>query len=281
MLSATSTRPYRSTDVAASPISRDRLRAVWQRVASLNYAAAYGVLVRIWQRMVRRPLLASALAVATLLSVGAILLAAGTFDVQRVTVDGASRATSVRIQALARGVLGDSMLTVNTSALRKRVAEIPQVATVQVTRSWPNKLRVEVVERHAAFVVHRGDGWLLVDQSATPYLTVPRPPAHVLPLTVPEASDASGTSAAAQSTAKAPLRAAVAVVDALPPDVRRSVVAVDAPSANGIRLRMRGGATVVWGGPEDSVRKARALAVLLRRDAHVYDVSTLGLVTTS
>jgi hypothetical protein len=69
------------------------------------------------------------------------------------------------------------------------------------------------------------------------------------------------------------------------------VIGVIAPSSAGIRLQLHGGATVVWGGPEDSTRKARALAVLLHQPSHgsphggshprVYDVSTPGFVTTS
>jgi cell division protein FtsQ len=109
---------------------------------------------------------------------------------------------------------------------------------------------------------------------------VPQLPAHVLPLTIDAPSAGDPT-----------VRAAVAVVAALPAAVRKDVVAMTAPSIAGIRLQLRDGSTVIWGGPEDSARKARALAVLLQQSkakagahkarAHVYDVSTPGFVTLS
>jgi cell division protein FtsQ len=188
----------------------------------------------------------------------------------------------VRIDTVARSVVGDAMLTVNTSLLRRRVAALPEVAAVHVSREWPSTLRVTISERRAVFGVQQRGEWLLVDSVATPYLTVARLPAHVLPLTVDEPTAGDLT-----------LRAAVDVVAALPAAVRKNVVAVSAPSIAGIRLRLHDGSTVIWGGPQDSSRKARALAVLLRQPAagnglvrghghaHVYDVSTPGFVTLS
>jgi cell division protein FtsQ len=92
----------------------------------------------------------------------------------------------------------------------------------------------------------------------------------VLPLTVttPAASDPATT-------------AALAVLQSLPRTVRQRVTAVLAPTPAGVQLRLTKKVTVVWGGPEDSPRKAKALAALLHRKAHVYDVSTPGFVTTS
>ncbi|MFL6238409.1 MAG: cell division protein FtsQ/DivIB [Actinomycetes bacterium] len=212
----------------------------------------------------------TAVAVALLVTTGGILLATGGFNVQRVTVVGASRSTTDRVSTLAKSDRGHLLLTVNTSTLRHRIAALSQVADVQVTRVWPHTLRIEVTERRPIVAVHDGAQWLLVDKNADAYLSVARPPASVLPLSVP------GSSSDGQR-----LRAAVAVVGALPRAVRKDVIAVSAPSPAGIRLQLRGGSTVIWGGPDDSVRKAKALAVLVRRHAHVYDVSSPGIVTTS
>jgi cell division protein FtsQ len=209
-------------------------------------------------------------------SSGAIVFVSGVFDVRRVDVVGAGRSTMARVSVLAHSAVGDSMLTVNTSSLRRRVAALPQVAGVRVAREWPNTIRLTVTERLAVVGVHQPDGWLLVDRTATPYLTVAQLPARVLPLSIVAPSNGDPT-----------LRAAVNVVTVLPAAVRKNVVAVTAPSIAGIRLDLRGGGTVIWGGPEDSPRKARALAVLLRattsshQHVHVYDVSTPGVVTTS
>jgi cell division protein FtsQ len=199
-----------------------------------------------------------------------IALGSGVLDVRHVDVVGASKPTTAQIDIAARSTMGASMLTVDTSALRRRVSTLPTVTSVRIARVWPNTLRVSVTERRPVLAVQQPNGWLLIDSLGLPYLTVGRLPARVLPLTVdvPKAGDPA-------------LRAAVSVVAALPSSVHKRVTAVLAPSPAGIRLRLSGDITVVWGGPEDSVRKARALAVLLHRHAKVYDVSTPGVVTTS
>lgn len=162
------------------------------------------------------------------------------------------------------------MLTVDVAALQRSIARIPAVAVVVVRRDWPNALHVEVTERRPVVGVQRAAGWLLLDRSGVPYTTVTTRPTGVLPLTVttPAASDPATT-------------AALAVLQSLPRTVRQRVTAVLAPTPAGVQLRLTKKVTVVWGGPEDSPRKAKALAALLHRKAHVYDVSTPGFVTTS
>jgi len=244
--------------------------ATADRIGATNFRPLLEATSRILRRISARPLLALSLVAVVLLSTGAIVVASGALDVRHVNVVGASRATTARINTLAKSVVGDPMLTVKTSSLRGRVAALPQVADVHVARVWPNTVRVQIVERRPTFGVQQSQGWLLIDQSGAGYLTVRRLPAHVLPLSIGNVT-----------TDAALVRAAIAVVSALPPTVRKIVTGLDAPSAAGIRLRMRGGSYVVWGGAEDSVRKARALAVLLKHRARVYDVSTPGFITTS
>jgi cell division protein FtsQ len=242
---------------------------------------------RAWQRVMARKTLAAVITVLVLATAGGVVLASGAIDVRRVEVVGASRATAARIDTIAQSAVGAPMLTVNTSKLSDRVAALPQISGVHIDRSWPNTLRVVVSERQPLMAVHAGSGWVLIDRSATPYLTVATLPAHVLTLTLP-------TATASPSSRDPGLHAAVDVAAALPAAVRASVVGIEAPSTAGIRLRLRDGSTVVWGDPEDSARKARALAVLLHATApppgapshkrarpHVYDVSTPGFVTTS
>jgi cell division protein FtsQ len=162
------------------------------------------------------------------------------------------------------------MVTLDTNALRARLAAIPSVASVTVTRSWPTTLRVRVHERTAVVASRRADGWLLIDREGVPFTTVASLPTGVLPLSV-----------AAPSSTDASTQAALAVLSSLPSAVRHRVTALLAPTPAGVQLRLTQRVTVVWGGPEDSPRKAHALAALLHQHATVYDVSTPGFVTTS
>jgi cell division protein FtsQ len=70
------------------------------------------------------------------------------------------------------------------------------------------------------------------------------------------------------------LRAASAVLSALPPDLRGQVQQVGATSPDDVRMTLRGGGEVVWGSAADSELKARVLQALRSQPADVYDVSS-------
>ena len=77
------------------------------------------------------------------------------------------------------------------------------------------------------------------------------------------------------------LRAALDVIDVLPPAVAADVRQVRAASPDDVRLQLSKDRTVVWGSAERSARKAAVLAVLLTRRASVYDVSAPDAPTTT
>ncbi|MFD0527993.1 hypothetical protein ACFQ1I_13980 [Kitasatospora arboriphila] len=69
------------------------------------------------------------------------------------------------------------------------------------------------------------------------------------------------------------MRAAITVAAGLPAELASKAGAVQVHSYDDIRLQLAGGATVRWGSPERTERKARVLAALLGRKAANYDVS--------
>jgi len=70
------------------------------------------------------------------------------------------------------------------------------------------------------------------------------------------------------------------VVEALPDLLDGRVDHVVVATVDDITLRLRDGRSVVWGSAEESASKGEVLAVLLRREAAVYDVSVPGQPTT-
>ncbi|MDX6286774.1 MAG: cell division protein FtsQ [Frankiales bacterium] len=161
-------------------------------------------------------------------------------------------------------------MTVDTARIKARISAIPTVADVTIKRSWPDALRVTIRERHPVLAAAHAGSWLLIDRDGVAFTAVASRPKGVLPVTV--ASPSAGDPAT---------QAVLAVLKALPKKVRARVTAMSAPTPAGVQLVLTNHITVVWGGPEDSARKAKALAALLRRPARVYDVSTPGFVTTS
>ena len=217
-----------------------------------------------------RPAFVATIAAGLVATMCWVALGSGALDVRHINVVGTTTLSAAEVRRVVQSATGDPMVTLDTGQLVRNVANIPSVADVRVTRSWPNTLRVTVRERRAVVATRRTEGWLLVDGSGVPFTTVSSLPTGVLPLSVlaPSASDPS-------------TRAALAVLASLPKQVRQRVTALRAPTPAGVQLRLTKRVIVVWGGPEDSPRKARALAALLHRPAKVYDVSTPGFVTTS
>ncbi len=197
---------------------------------------------------VRVGLVLAALGVVAWVVWGSPLLAVST-----VRVDGAGSLTAEQVRAAAGVAEGTPLLRVDTDAAAARVARLPQVASVQVTRGWPQTVVVTVEERVPVAVVEQAGTRSLVDAGGVLFDTVTgRPPAGVVPLDVrsPGPDDPA-------------TRAGLAALVELPRDVRTQVASVAARSGNEVTLTLADGTTVLWGTAEDSAEKADVLVALL------------------
>jgi len=157
------------------------------------------------------------------------------FTVRTVEVTGVRELSRQAVLDAARVEVGRPLLRVDTDAVRSRVAALPRVSSAEVTREWPHGVRIGVTERQAAAVLRIGTRYQLVDRGGVPFQAATRPP-RGLPLIV-----------AQRPPAAASLRAAVGVVQALPPGISRRVAAVRAGSPDAVVLDLVGGITVMWG----------------------------------
>ena len=183
--------------------------------------------------------------------------------VDRVEVTGVTGAEAQAVARLVEVPIGTPLARVDTEVVGARVRERVTVAEVSVRRSWPGTLTVEVVPRSAALVVRNPQGRLeVVDSEGVTFGTVRSAPKGVPVVT---ATGAEGTTQEA-------LRSSLALLEALPPELSRSVSGIRVSSANLVTFTL-GPRTVVWGGGEDSARKVAILTALLRTKAKVIDVS--------
>lgn len=222
------------------------------------------------RRWLSGPVLVIALAVVTLIGgLGYVALGTDLLAVRTVTVTGGHDDSTAAVLAAAQVPVGTPMVLLDPPAIGQRVtAALPDVASVDVLRSWPSTVRLVVHERVAFAVVASVGRFVLIDRSGVPFRFVTVPPAGVavVELGHPAAGDPA-------------TRAALEVLRALPPDLRRLLVAVAAPGPAQVTLRLRGGREVLWGGPEDSGAKVAVVRVLLKRPGRHLDVSAPGLVT--
>ncbi|KMS85565.1 cell division protein FtsQ, partial [Streptomyces regensis] len=87
------------------------------------------------------------LSVLTVLGIAYVLLFTSLLGVRSVEVVGAGDVPAGQIRTAAQVPERRAMLRVDTDAIAERVAEIPGIATVDVSRSWPSTIEIAVTER--------------------------------------------------------------------------------------------------------------------------------------
>ncbi len=198
-----------------------------------------------------------------LVAVAGFLSAGPALVVRQVSVSGVGATRAEQVRGAAAAPLGRPLARVDTSAMAERVRALPFVQAVTVRRHWPSTLDVGVQARTPAALVPVASGGLrVVDPAGVAFASA----AAALPgLPVIRVS--------LSEQGRPALRAALAVLAALPAPVRSTVRSVSAGSPDDVRLTV-GDSTVVWGGPADSERKAAIYAVLRATPAKVYDLSS-------
>lgn len=219
------------------------------------------------RRRLRRVLIALAV-LAAVGVVGVLAWVVGWSDVlalRQVSVAGVDGEQRDEVVDVAQAPVGTPLARVDTGAIESRVGNLPETAEVEVHRSWPNTLTIEVTPREAVAAVESGGRWFGVDESGVLFDESGSRPEG---LPVLDASSADEDDA---------VRAAgVRVLTRLPAAVLDLVDQVEAHSEADVRLSMSDGATVELGTPDEIARKAEVLLALIEAQdeaASVYDVS--------
>jgi cell division protein FtsQ len=211
-----------------------------------------------------------ALILAILAGAGWALLGSSLLVVRNEKVTGNHLVSAAKVLAAADIRRGTPLATLNVAAVARRVEQIAQVLSVTVTRSWPDTIVIAVRERTPVLAVASAGRYALVDPSGVTVRWSRRKPAGMALLDAP----------LAQLHGSQGVRAAAAVLRQLPARLRSLVESVTAPSASDVTLRLRGGITVVWGGPAQTRVKAAELTVLMRTKARYFDVSDPATAVT-
>ncbi|OLF05440.1 hypothetical protein BLA60_35910 [Actinophytocola xinjiangensis] len=190
--------------------------------------------------------------------------------VRTVEVAGTRDLDADEVREAAAIELGTPMVRLDTDEVAGRVAELPRVFEVAVSRSWPSGVEITVTERDPVAVRQLPDGVHLVDRTGLDYTTVERRPPGLPLLRVAEVGPDD-----------AETRAAVTVIRAIPRQLRDKVVEVSAQTPGSVMLTLGDKRVVRWGNAEDNDRKAAVLAPLLTRPGKVYDVVTPEFPTVS
>jgi len=189
--------------------------------------------------------------------------------VRGVEVMGTGLLSADDVRLSARVLEEEPLARVDLAAIERRVEALAPVQSAEVTREWPDRVRIAVVERIPIAVVDIGGRIRGMDDVGVIFRDYPRAP-RALPLV--RTTGRTGGEA---------LSEAAQVVSALPPSVARRVEYLAVVTVDQITLVLRDGRQVVWGSAEQSEAKAEVLEALLTQPATVYDVSVPGQPTTS
>ena len=195
---------------------------------------------------------------------GWVVLGSSLLGVQRLAVSGEHRLTQAEVVAAAHVTDGTPLARLDTAAVRRRIAALPAVESVTVSRSWPHTLRISVVERRPVVAVVHGTEFQLVDRSGVILADAAGVPSGVVKL---ESASAEATSAALR------------VLLGLPHGLAGRLGFVRAPTPEQVTLVLKDGRTVLWGGPVDGPTKASAVLALLHLPGTIFDVSAPGVAT--
>jgi cell division protein FtsQ len=218
----------------------------------------------------RRTALFGALVLAILIGAGWALLGSSLLVVRHEQVTGNRLVPAAEVLAAAHIRRGTPLESVNTAAAARRVERIAQVLSATVSRSWPDTIVIAVRERTPELAVPSAGGFGLIDADGVMVRWMRHRPSW-MPLLISPSPLLPGSPG---------LRAAVSVLRQLPRSLRGLIESVSAPAANAVTFRLRGGITVVWGGPALTPAKAAELTVLLRTHARYYDVSDPSTAVT-
>jgi cell division protein FtsQ len=227
---------------------------------------------RQWRRRLRsaRPWLITAAVVVVVGLAAYAVLFSPWLTADHVEVSGEEILDAEQIESAGAVDLGTPLARVDLDEIRARVSALPPVASVEVHRSWPHTVSIDVVERTALVAVRQGDSWWVMDADGVVFRETGEPEAGLPKVTFAAQADLS----ARQEVAS--------VVSALPAALLADVRQVSARSMDSITLAMKDGTQITWGSADETDRKAAVLALLLKKvKAQTYDVSVPERPTTS
>ncbi len=211
-----------------------------------------------------RVVVAAAIVVA-LMAGGFGLLHTGFFSAKRVVVIGTHPHVSSATILAAAGLTGHPpLISVNPGATAHKVESLPWVASVRVSRNWPDHVTIAVTERVAvATMAGPGTSWSEVDHTGrTLQVDGPRP-AGLVDLAVRDGRGAPVAPAPLGSSTAPAALPALRVARTLPAAFSAQVTQVVGNPDDTVDLALNSGLTVLLGTAKDLHAKYEDVAAII------------------
>ena len=209
----------------------------------------------------RRRILGWALVGLALAAGVAYLIRTPLFGLSAVRVTGTRAVPQAEVLAVSKVRIGEPYLGIDLAAIRARVATLPRVAAVEVTRDYPSSLRIAVTERPAVASVSSGAlFWLVAADGTVLDSAAARPPElpYVAGVPLP-----GGLRPGSRLPPGNELANALSALGGMDPKLEREVTGVAARSLDSLEFTLKDGTRVLYGLAVD--QPAKDAAVLLVR----------------
>ena len=209
----------------------------------------------------RRRILGWGLAVIALAVGVAYLIRTPLFGLTTVRVTGTDAVAQAEVLEAAGVRIGEPYLGLDLAAIRGRVAVLPRVAAVRVTRDYPSSLRIEITERPPVASVSSGAVYWLVAADGTVLDAAGRRPAdlpYVASVPLPD-----GVGPGSRLPPGNELANALSALGGMAPKLKVLVAGVNARSLDSLEFTLKDGSRVLYGLAVD--QPAKDAAVLLVR----------------
>lgn len=186
------------------------------------------------------------------------------FVVKEVTVAGAEGEIADGAREIATDQMGRPLARVDTVQVEERVLEDLRIDSVDVGRSWPATLTLDLTLREPALAIkQKGTGGVqLADRQGVVYESVSKAPKGMTVVSAP-----------AGDLDPADLQAAQALPESLPPAIRKQMKGLQLTATGDMRFTI-GHIQVTWGDGSNAELKAKTLEALLDQDGIDPDAET-------
>jgi cell division protein FtsQ len=182
------------------------------------------------------------------------------FAVRRIEVVGNVRLSSQAVRGLARVPTDSTLIRFPADAVAERVAKDPWVASVTVSRLFPDGMRIRIVERQPVAMVDAGATLWLVD--STGMVMAQRSSEQTASVVVVRDVPGLDPKPGRRTTSEA-LMNAIGVLEGISDRLRAMIGSISAPSIDGTTLYTREKVEIVFGdAAEARVKDALVLRIL-------------------
>lgn len=200
---------------------------------------------------------------------GWVVLRSPLLAVDQVTVSGSSHVDRSQVARTGGIAPGIAMMDVSPGQAENQLETLPWVEQATVTREWPDRVRVELVDRTPVAQVVSGSSFALVDAGG-----------RVLETGVARATDLpllQGRRATAPGTRMTSIEPLLDTASAIPAEYHRKISGISLTDDGSVALTMHGNGVVTLGGSDRFAAKFASLTAVIDHLGSLGDGCTLDV----